>query len=693
MDTNLKKSKLIRALFYRILAAGTFITFVAALFMGMPALKEARQNAHILSGNYMYLTDFQKYVGELYNQAMLGFAGTGDDNGYPLTGDGAEMISSRYKHSFLNRMNNILNPLVYYIQTPDEISSNVSYPLFSEYDGHLLLPDDVTLVCYWDGEQLWFFGDSAYTRGQYQPIAENTSKISLVIAVQNKQPSTTTYCYKLSVLAIAYRNILLVILISGAVFLLSILLCLFSRKAGVQAKSAFARFSRKIWLEFKLLLMGVLLILHYYSNFWVYVSVDQDQYSGYPEDLCLFFFTGVFLYLFVTDLCGNGTGIFERFLPVAIYHSVREWILASKWYRKAMHMHTMVLVAALLSLCSGGVIMSSRYSPVINYWNRYHALPIPDWLTLVFAAFLFLSGICLLFMYIRLKRFVHHVELIAQKLSDMQQGVADKPLTLPQSSLLYEAAQNTNRLADGIENAVEQKNRSNRLRVELLTNVSHDLKTPLTSIINYADLLCEEELPDTASEYAHALQTKAYRLKDMVQDVFDLSKATSGNLTIERHTLDLAKLIRQTLADMDERIQASDLTFKTSFSTEAVYIEADGDKLYRVFQNLFVNALQYSLAQSRVHIQLSVENGYACAKVKNTSRDELSFDTKDILERFVRADTSRTTEGSGLGLSIAQSFTEACGGTFTVETDADMFTALLRFPLAQPPETTQALSE
>ena len=557
---------------------------------------------------------------------------------------------------------------VFYIATVDADGQPRVRPFgaVAEFEGKVYICTNNTKACY------------------AQMLANPKTEISGMVA-------DGTWIRVMSVLAMAYRNILLVILINGTVFLLSILLCLFSRKTGVQAKSAFARFSRKIWLEFKLLLMGVLLILHYYSNFWVYVSVDQ--YSEYLEDLCLFFFTGVFLYLFVTDLCGNGTRIFDRFLPVAIYHSVQEWILASHWYRKAMHMRTAFLAAALLSFSTGGFILIETLSDVTAYYKRHHILLSPDWIILVFAALLFLAGIWLLFMYIRVRRFVRHTGLIAKKLFDMQQGIVDKSLALPQSSLLYEMAQNTNRLADGIENAVEQKNRSNKLRVELLTNVSHDLKTPLTSIINYADLLCEEELSDTASEYAHALQTKAYRLKDMVQDVFDLSKATSGNLPIERHTLDLAKLIRQTLADMDERIQASGLTFKTFFFTEAVYIEADGDKLYRVFQNLFVNALQYSLAQSRVHIQLSVENGYACAKVKNTSRDELSFDTKDILERFVRADTSRTTEGSGLGLSIAQSFTEACGGSFTVETDADMFTALLRFPLAQPPETTQAPSE
>ena len=219
------------------------------------------------------------------------------------------------------------------------------------------------------------------------------------------------------------------------------------------------------------------------------------------------------------------------------------------------------------------------------------------------------------------------------------------------------------------------------MRVELITNVSHDLKTPLTSIINYADLLCEEDLPENAAAYAQSLREKSYRLKSMVQDVFDLSKATSGNLTVEKTKLDLAKLIRQTLADMDERITESNLTFKLNIASEPLFIEADGEKLYRVFQNLIINALQYSLENSRVHVLLDKREGKAYACIKNTSRQELNFTAEEIMERFVRADTSRTTEGSGLGLSIVQSFTEACGGTFAIEMDADLFTACVSFPL------------
>uniref|UniRef100_UPI0040567AD4 sensor histidine kinase n=1 Tax=Acetatifactor sp. TaxID=1872090 RepID=UPI0040567AD4 len=304
-----------------------------------------------------------------------------------------------------------------------------------------------------------------------------------------------------------------------------------------------------------------------------------------------------------------------------------------------------------------------------------------------------LASCCLFYSYIRQTKLLKDTNAIVNKLAEVKEGRTGNPLMLSRNSILVTAAKDLNELENGIEKAVELQNRSNKMRVELLTNVSHDLKTPLTSIINYADLLCEEELPETAAEYAAALQGKAYRLKNMVQDVFDLSKATSGNLNVEPAVIDLVKLIKQTLADMDERIQESDLTFKLNISNEPLLIEADGEKLYRVFQNLFVNALQYSLENSRVHIQLLEEEGFAVARVKNTSRLELNFDPDEIIERFVRADSSRTTEGSGLGLSIVQSFAEACGGQFKIETDADMFTACVRFPLSQKSVSVEPVVE
>ena len=237
-------------------------------------------------------------------------------------------------------------------------------------------------------------------------------------------------------------------------------------------------------------------------------------------------------------------------------------------------------------------------------------------------------------------------------------------------------------IQQGIQRAVEEQTKSQRMKVELVTNVSHDLKTPLTSIISYAELLKQEKLDPPAGKYVEILAQKAERLRTMVLDVFEISKASSGNLPVKLEPLDLAKLLRQTTADMAEVIVAAPVTLRQSLPEEPVTIVADGNRLYRVFQNLLQNALKYALEGSRVYLTLVVKDGKAEVAVKNTSKTELP-DGVDFTERFVRGDQSRTDGGSGLGLAIADSFTRACGGELTVEPVADLFVVTVRFSLSE----------
>ncbi len=230
-----------------------------------------------------------------------------------------------------------------------------------------------------------------------------------------------------------------------------------------------------------------------------------------------------------------------------------------------------------------------------------------------------------------------------------------------------------------MESAVNERMKSEHLKVELVANVSHDIKTPLTSIISYVQFLKQEEnLPDHVKDYIRILDEKSNRLNRMVQDVFSVSKAASGQLPVQIKQLDFTKLLRQTLADMAEQIAAAEVTLKAEIPDHQILILADGDRMYRVFQNLIVNALKYSLSGSRVFLTLTENETNATASIKNISKFELP-DGKDFTGRFVRGDESRTDGGSGLGLSIAKSFTEACGGTFLLETDADLFAVKIIF--------------
>lgn len=279
---------------------------------------------------------------------------------------------------------------------------------------------------------------------------------------------------------------------------------------------------------------------------------------------------------------------------------------------------------------------------------------------------------------------VRDIGLLADQVTAIRDGNLETPLDLPADADLHQTAEQLNDIQVGLHRALAEQTRSERMKVELISNVSHDLKTPLTSVLSYAELLRQEPLEGAAADYARIIDEKARRLAVMVQDVFEVSKAASGQLPVHLERLDFAKLLRQTLADLEGPISQSGLTFRMELPEIPVMITADGRRLYRVFQNLIDNALKYALAGSRVYLSLKTEAGRAEASLRNTSREELPTGV-DLMARFVRGDASRTDGGSGLGLSIASSFTEACGGDFHVETLADLFTAVVSFPLAEEP--------
>ncbi len=236
----------------------------------------------------------------------------------------------------------------------------------------------------------------------------------------------------------------------------------------------------------------------------------------------------------------------------------------------------------------------------------------------------------------------------------------------------------------GFNESIEEQMRSERMKLDLITNVSHDLKTPLTSIISYIDLLSKEEnLSRDARDHVNILIEKSDRLKNIVIDLFDLAKSTSGDINLELEIIDLKKLIEQTLGDMEDDIERTGLQIKTILPEKPVNIVADGKRLYRVFQNIIDNALKYSLKGTRIFIELVEDDGEALVNIKNIAGYEMDFTSKEIIQRFSRGDKSRTTEGSGLGLSIAESFTNVCGGNFKIDIDGDMFKVTISFKAVQ----------
>lgn len=232
----------------------------------------------------------------------------------------------------------------------------------------------------------------------------------------------------------------------------------------------------------------------------------------------------------------------------------------------------------------------------------------------------------------------------------------------------------------GFDASTQEQLKSERMKVDLVTNVSHDLKTPLTSIISYVDLLEKEELTEAAVDYVKILQDKSQRLKKIVEDLFDLSKSTSGNLVLDLEEIDMKKLIQQTTADMEDRILQAGNKLVINLPDHVSKIWADGDKMYRVFQNVIDNALKYAMENTRIYITLQDESNMVLVSVKNIASYEMNFTSNEIVQRFNRGDEARTTEGSGLGLAIAESFTNACGGKLRVFIEGDVFEVRIWFP-------------
>lgn len=243
--------------------------------------------------------------------------------------------------------------------------------------------------------------------------------------------------------------------------------------------------------------------------------------------------------------------------------------------------------------------------------------------------------------------------------------------------------QRMNELRTGMERAVREQTRAERMKTELITNVSHDIKTPLTSIVNYVDLLQKVDVqPETAREYIAVLDRQSRRLKKLTEDLVEASKASSGALPVDVQPTDVAVLFDQIVGEYQERLAGCRLTLVARPPEKPVSIQADGRLLSRVMDNLVSNICKYALEDTRVYVAAACDEETVTISFKNVSRDELNISPDELMERFVRGDASRHTEGSGLGLSIAGSLVQLMGGTFDLSIDGDLFRADITLPRA-----------
>ena len=248
-----------------------------------------------------------------------------------------------------------------------------------------------------------------------------------------------------------------------------------------------------------------------------------------------------------------------------------------------------------------------------------------------------------------------------------------------------EVAEAVNHIRDGLMESVNESLKNEKLKADLITNVSHDIKTPLTSIVNYVDLLKRENLGnENARNCIRILDEKSQRLKQLTEDLVETSKITSGNVKLDMQKIDMVELLYQTGGEFNERFEARNLTIVTKIPNKSMYIYADGRQLYRSLENLYTNAAKYALENTRVYVELSNNDNKVVFTIKNVSKNELDIvsDGKvDLTERFVRGEKSRTTEGSGLGLSIAKNLTTLMGGKFEINVDGDLFIATIEYEM------------
>ena len=237
-----------------------------------------------------------------------------------------------------------------------------------------------------------------------------------------------------------------------------------------------------------------------------------------------------------------------------------------------------------------------------------------------------------------------------------------------------------NNLSKGFENAIQEGIKSEKMKTELITNVSHDIKTPLTSIINYVDLLKKENIQDEkVKEYIYILDGKSQRLKKLIEDLVEASKASSGNVKLNNEKIEVCELIKQTTGEFQEKFKEKNLNINLKMPESEVFINADSRYMYRIIENLFSNISKYALESSRVYIDVYKNENKVIINIKNISKEKLNITAEELMQRFVRGDKSRSTEGSGLGISISKSLTELQNGKFDMKVDGDLFKVELEF--------------
>ena len=317
------------------------------------------------------------------------------------------------------------------------------------------------------------------------------------------------------------------------------------------------------------------------------------------------------------------------------------------------------------------------YSCIIGIWGIIWGFCFHD-----YGAFLvitFISVILALILLSIIKKRTKAIQVIADTLSKMANNEITSEIYVKGNGLIANIAKDVNAVREGFAISNQKQSNSERLKTELITNVSHDLRTPLTSVLNYVDLAKRSDITEEErQEYLQIIDNKSKRLKVLIDDLFEASKMASGAVELNKEQVDLVALMYQALAEYEDRFEDQKLIVRTKTSNQHMYAYCDGRKMYRVFENLFSNVIKYAQPATRVYLEMTYEGSEIIITLKNISNYELGFDVSELAERFKRGDSSRHTEGSGLGLSIVKSILELHGAAFELSQDGDLFKVIIK---------------
>ena len=477
---------------------------------------------------------------------------------------------------------------------------------------------------------------------------DSTNDITISSALYNQTKAVYRYAY--STLAVS--------IIIGAVELIYLICALGHVK---NKEEIYLNWMDKIPLE--------LLIFGYFLLFAVEASLLVISFSVVAVDvnLCLILIMLVGYFSVLSALCGAGTLLkrikVHTFLKNTLTYRVIKWI-QNKYIKAKEVISENKNIGGKIALYFIGIIVVSII------------------IGLIFKEFgILLDIIFWIWCYYKIMKEVDKFKQVHDAAEKIYNG--DTKIKIDESlytGLLKELVIYINDIAGGFTNAVEASLKSERLKTELITNVSHDIKTPLTSIINYVDLLKQENIQnEKAKEYIEVLDNKSQRLKKLIEDLVEASKASSGNIKITKEVLNVKELLNQITGEFEDKFNKRGLKVISKLPEEAVYIKADNRYLYRVLENVYSNVAKYAEENSRVYLDCVIEKDEVAIYVKNISKEELNISADELMQRFVRGDKSRNTEGSGLGLSIAKSLTELQDGTFNIYLDGDLFKVAIKF--------------